>query len=135
MKPLALLSISCLTLLAQPPADATPKDVRDFILAAGEALSNKDARAFLEHFDPKMPAYEIFDYYIEGLVARDSVISSIEIYTDKGDDRLRTLELDWTLSVDAERSQRKIVKVNITKQGKKWKITSLEPIDFFKPPS
>ena len=140
MTKLLLFSVIGLPLLAQPPLppEPTPKDVRDFILATADALTNKDVRDFLDKFDPKMPGYEELHYNLEALAARDSVLSSIEIPADKadtsGDKPHHTLQLDWTLTIDSERPNRKLVKVTIEKQGRKWKFTSLEPIDFFKPP-
>jgi hypothetical protein len=147
VKLICLISISAVFLtqglLAQkPPAippDATPKEVGDLIRATAEALQNKDVSGFLDHFDGKMPGYEMLHFYLEGLAARDSVLSSIEIVTDKGDKdsdgQRRTLQLDWVLNIDSERTARGIVKVTVEKQGKKWKFTSLDPVDFFKPPA
>jgi hypothetical protein len=141
VKILGLFALSCWPLLSLPafsqpalPPDPTPKDVRDLIRATADALTNKDTRDFLGRFDAKMPGYETLNYYVEALAARDVILSSIEIYTDQGDDRQRTMELDWILNVDSERARRAFVKVRIEKQGKKWKFVSLEPVDFFKPP-
>ena len=123
---------------AQPPPplppEATPKPVRDLIRSAAEALSNKDATGFLDHFDSKMPGYQMLDFYIQAIAARDSVVSTVEIVMDKGDEPQRMLELDWILVIDSDRSRRAIVKVAVERQGKKWKFTSLDPIDFFMPP-
>jgi len=133
VKPLLLLPFLCLHLAAQPPAETTPKDVQNFLHDTAEDLSNKDTRGFLNHFDPKMPGYETLHYGVEGLAARDSIVSTIEIVADKGDNQRRMLELDWILIVDSEPSQRKIVKIAIERQGKQWKITALDPVEFFKP--
>jgi hypothetical protein len=139
---LVLFSAVCLPLLAQRPPlppDPTPKEVRDLIRNAAEALSNKDVSGFLGHFDGKMLEYATLNYYAEGLAAQKGVISTIEIVSDnvveKSDDRERVLELDWELLIDSERSRRQIVKVTVERQGKKWKFTALEPVDFFKPPA
>ncbi len=109
------------------------------IRVTAEALQNKDVAGFLERFDGKMPGYEMLHYYLEGLAARDSVLSSIEIATDKADKdsdgQRHILQLHWILNVDSERLRNEIVKVTVEKQGKKWRFTSLEPVDFFKPPA
>jgi hypothetical protein len=132
-----LITLLWLPLTAQPPAETTSKDVQNFLHDTAEDLSNKDTSAFLSHFDPKMPGYETLHYEIEGLIARDAVVSTIEIVTDtpgnRGDDHQRELDLDWVLTVDTDRPRRQIVKVRIEKQGKKWKIVALDPIEFFKP--
>jgi hypothetical protein len=54
------------------------------------------------------------------------------VITDEGDDQKRSLDLDWLLKIDTDDPRRQIVKCQIEKQGKKWKIISLEPIEFFK---
>jgi hypothetical protein len=128
-----LIFVCCLQAAAQPPAEATPKDVLTLIRETAEDLSNKDTGAFLNHFDPKMPGYETLHYEVEGLAARDAIVSTIEIVTDKGDNQRRMMELDWIIIVESEPAQRKIVKVTIERQGKRWKITALDPVEFFKP--
>lgn len=133
MRLILLFPLLLFQLTAQPPADATPKDVENFIHDTAEDLSNTDTRAFLDHFDPKMPGYEALHYDIEGLVARPNVTSTIEIVTDKGDNRQHEMGLDWTLFVDTDNPRRLLVKVRIEKQGKKWKIVALDPLEFFKP--
>ncbi len=148
MKSLCLFSI-CAGLLAQNafaqaspaiPPESTPKEVLDLIRAAAEALQNKDVAGFLDRCDSAMPGYQMLDYYLEGLAARDNVISTVEIVSDKrdkDDENRRMLILDWTLNIDSEPLRRAIVKVTVEKQGKKWRFTALDPdpADFFKPPA
>lgn len=143
MKSLCLFSI-CAALLGQkPPAippESTPKEVLDLIRTAAEALQNKDVAGFLDRCDSAMPGYQMLDYYLEGLAARDNVISTVEIVSDKrdkDDENRRMLILDWTLNIDSEPLRRAIVKVTVEKQGNKWKFTALDPdpADFFKPPA
>lgn len=134
------LLAACCSWAQKPPAippDATPAPVRDLVRAAAEALQNKSADNFLDYFDKAMPGYETLHFYAEGLAARDSVSSAVEIVTDQGDEseRKRMLVLDWSLQIDSERLRRQLVKVTVEKQGKKWKFTSLDPVDFFKPPA
>src|ERR1043166_3659168 len=95
--------------LADPPAD-----VLEFFRTTVEALLDNDAREFMANFDPNMPGY------------------AIEIVSDEGDDRKRALELDWLLEIEGKQPKRGILKCRIERQGKKWKITSLDPIEFFK---
>lgn len=124
-------------LAAQPPAGTVPKDVEALIRETADDLTRRDASAFLDHFDPKMPGFATLHYEIEGLMARGEVISVIEIISDdaieNGDYPRRELQLDWILSVDTDPRRREIVKVRIEKQGKKWKIVALDPVEFFKP--
>jgi hypothetical protein len=136
LQPLLLFGL-LFGLAAQPPAGTVPKDVETLIRETADDLTRKDTSAFLDHFDPKMAGFATLHYEIEGLMARGEVISVIEIITDaataKGDYPQRELKLDWVLSVDTDPRRREIVKVRIEKQGKKWKIVALDPVEFFKP--
>jgi hypothetical protein len=102
---------------------------------ASQALANQDADAFLDTFDPKMPQYEKLRDEIQELFGMAQEIgSTIDVITDEGDEQKRTLELDWLLKIDNNEPRRQIVKCQVEKQGKKWKITALEPVEFFKAP-
>jgi hypothetical protein len=114
-----------------PPQDA-PKDVLDFFRTAAEALADKDAMAFLDHFDTKMTGYDVLSSQVQALLERSEVSSSIEVVEDQGTDQKRTLQLDWLLRIDMDLPKRQIVKCSIEKQSRKWKITSFDPIDLFK---
>ena len=107
--------------------------------AAAEALTNDDSAAFLDNFDRNMPEYAALRTNIEGLLAAYEVGSTIELVTDEGDDKKRTVELDWLLVTSEkntvngnQRTRRRIVKCRLERRGKQWKVTALEPVDFFK---
>ena len=106
--------------------------------AASEALANQDADAFLDQFDSKMPQYEKLRGEIQELFgAAQEIGSTIDVVTDDGvtnedEGQKRTMELDWLLKIDNNDPRRQIVKCQVEKQGKKWKITALEPVEFFK---
>jgi hypothetical protein len=98
-----------------------------------EALANRDAEAFLDQFDRKMQQYEKLRDEIQELFGLTQEIgSTIDVINDEGDDSKRTLQLDWLLKIDVQEPKRRIVKCQVEKQGKKRKITALEPVDFFK---
>jgi len=101
--------------------------------AVTEALANQDVDAFLDQFDRQMPDYEKLRDEIRELVGTAQEIgSTIDVIADEGDDEKRMLELDWLLKIDNGDARRQIVKCRVEKQGKKWKITALEPVEFFK---
>lgn len=136
----ALFLTTAVFAMAQLPQ--TPQDVTDFLASAASALSEahsiyptvaSDAGPFLDHFDSNMPGYTDLRNNVEALVAEAMVGSSIEVVSDTGNDQKRTMELDWILDIENQALRRQIVKVTIEKQKKKWKFTSLSPIDFFKP--
>jgi hypothetical protein len=144
------------TLLALPfamrlKADSA-SDVWDLLAEAAHQLSEGDAPAFMNCFDPKMPGYEELRTDVEALVReapppaqsaatqRGGIYSSIDLVSDQGDDQTRSLELDWILdirrkegSIGATRRQER-VKVRAAKTGKKWRIVAFEPAGFFAPP-
>lgn len=126
-----LVSLLAASLMAsgqnRPPAHM------EVFRAASEALANQDADAFLDQFDSKMPQYEKLRDEIQELfgVAQE-IGSTIDVITDDGDDHKRTMELDWLLKIDNDDPRRQIVKCQVEKQGKRWKITTLEPVEFFK---
>ena len=119
---------------AEPPAD-----VLDLFREAAEALANDDANTFLATFDPNMAGYAVFRDEIVGLLAAHDVGSTIEVVNDEGDDQKRSLDLDWLLVISEKNAangkketRRRVLKCRIERQGKQWKITALEPADFFR---
>ena len=94
-------------------------------------MADKDASAFLDHFDPKMAGFDALSSQIRSLLERSEVGSSIEVVVDEGDEQKRTLKLDWLLRIDQDLPKRQIVSCSIEKQGKRWKIVSFAPLDFF----
>src|ERR1700720_3646981 len=119
---------------AEPPAE-----VLDLFREAAEALANDDANAFLAKFDRNMAGYAEFRDEIVGLLAAHDVGSTIEVVNDEGDEQKRALDLDWLLVISEKNSgngqnetRRRVLRCRIERQGKQWKITALEPIDFFK---
>jgi murein L,D-transpeptidase YcbB/YkuD len=110
-----------------------PPEQMEVFRAVTEALANQDADAFLDQFDSKMPQYEKLRDEIQDLFgAAQEIGSTIDVITDEGEDQKRTLELDWLLKIDNNDPRRQIVKCQVEKQGKKWKITALDPVEFFK---
>jgi hypothetical protein len=100
--------------------------------SVAEALANLDADAFLGQFDRKMPGYEKLRGEIQDLLGTAQEIgSTIDVITDAGDDQKRMLELDWVLKIDKDAPRRQIVKCEIEKQGRQWKIIALDPVEFF----
>ena len=95
---------------------------------------------FMNAFDPAMPGYEALRASVTALLREAEVQSSIDLVEEEGDDRSRAVELDWLVHIVdrqdgavAERRQER-VKCRVEKSGKKWRIASLEPLQFFAPP-
>jgi len=132
----ALLTVAVAPLLCADEA----QDVRDFFGQLESALSEGNADQFMKGFDRSMPGYDKLAANVEALVQQQDVQSSIEVLNDDGTDSARMLELDWFLQFVQPKQGgdvvRRRVEVHCTlvKQGKRWRITSLEPLSLFTPP-
>ncbi len=135
------IAILLLTALA---FEDPPKDVIDFFRSAAASLADagrdlgdgtartRSAAEFLDHFDKAMPGYAEFRDQIETMVAAGEVSTNIEFINTDGNEKKRTLDLGWLLQCEGQSPKRAVIKCTIEKQGKKWKITSIAPMDFFK---
>ncbi len=133
-------------LLAALAFEDPPKDVIDFFRSMAAALADADrdsnngidasrprhATEFLDHFDKSMPGYGQFRDQIEEMVGAGEVATTIDFINTEGKDKTRTLDLDWLLQPEGERARRAVIRCTIEKRGKKWKVTSIAPIEFFK---
>lgn len=95
---------------------------------------------FLSYFDPKMPGYETLRDNVTALIEQVDLQSSIDPVGNDGNDQARNLKLDWLLtmtdlgsSVISTRRE-EVIQCRVQKQGRKWRIVSLEPVSFFAPP-
>jgi hypothetical protein len=131
-------AVLVLTMLA---LEDPPKDVIDFFRSVAATLADADrsmdgvrsrATEFLEHFDKSMPGYAEFSGQIESMVGEGEVSTTINFINTDGNEKKRTLDLDWLLLLEGEGAKRAVIKCTIEKRGKKWKITSIAPIEFFK---
>ena len=137
MRRLFLLAIAA-TALARGDAK---QELIDLFASMASALSEGNAEMFLRAIDPSMPGYEGFAANIYALAAQNALSNSIEIISQKGDDRTQLVELDWLLDISGKGQSQLfvrrevMVKCRLERQKKKWRIVSLDPADFFAPPS
>src|SRR4051812_7851261 len=88
----ALLLLVAIFALADSAAD-----VLNVFTSAAEGLISDDPASFLDRFDRNMAGYAALQENVTGLLAAYKVGATIEEITDQGDDRKRTVELDWLL--------------------------------------
>jgi len=130
---LSLAMAGCLR--AADPA----REVFDLVADAAGSLSAGNVAAFLGAFDRNMPGYAKLRQNITGLLALGDVQSAIEPLEDAGDERRRTAQFLWTLRIlrgqaaTATARREQVVKCTVEKQGGKWRITAIEPLEFFAP--
>jgi hypothetical protein len=130
----ALLVLVSTLVLADSAAD-----VLNVFTSAAEGLINDDAASFLDSFDRNMPGFAVLQNNVQGLLAAYEVGATIEEISDEGDDQKRTVALDWLLILkqkgatnSPQLTRRQMVKCTVERRGKQWKITALEPADFFR---
>ena len=115
----------------------THADVVDLFAQMAAALSDDNAAQFMKGFDRNMAGYGEMETQITALLANSEVASSVEPLKDEGDDRKRDIELDWYLELRSRVrggpfvQRRAVVRCQVEKQGKHWKITSMKPSEFF----
>jgi len=120
-------------------ADDAATEVWDVLAAMAGALGDGDTARFLRAFDPAMAGYENLRTDVTGLVARAEVESTIDPVANTGDDRSRTLEVDWHMRlvdrspIEHATERRSNVKCVLEKQAGRWRVVSIAPIEFFKP--
>jgi hypothetical protein len=115
------------------------REVFDLVADAAGSLSAGDAAGFLRAFDRTMPGYAKLRENVTGLLALGDVQSAIDPLEDAGDGLRRTAQFQWTLRIlrgqqaTASIRREQVVKCTVEKQGGKWRITAIEPVEFFAP--
>ena len=126
-------------LLAADPPD-TPLN-RLAVFAA--ALNNGDAVTAGNCFDKSLPGFGVIAGYIDALTAQTEVSCSIDIFSESGEDPVRSLEVDWLMTLTARTaetsSERRRQKVKIEmrlepqKNRPEWRILNLSPVGILAP--
>jgi hypothetical protein len=115
-------------------------EVWELLVKMAAALAEDNASGFLDAIDPQMPGYDQLSEYVNGMIQQSEVRSIIEKISDSGDDRARSLQLDWFLQMkrrgagDRTLERREIIRCDVALQGRRWRVTRLEPMQFFAPP-
>ena len=128
------------TLLVAPLCADEQQDIRDLFTQVAAALSAGDPAGFMRPFNPSMPGYHTIELNVAALARQAEIRSTIEVLRDEGDDSLRKVELDWYLNIvelqDAAGStqRREVIRCQVAREKKKWRIVSLQPLAFFAPP-
>ncbi len=129
-----------LAIFASALAAGPREEVYDLLGSMANGLSEGQAAQFLDAFDRSMKGYPELADNVRALLARGEVMSTIEPVDDSGDDQRRTVRVDWQLQLrDRDNTAsavrwRKTIEVRVERQKRKWRIVSLEPLDFFAPP-
>jgi len=116
------------------------QEIYDLLGSMASGLSEGDAGQFLRAFDPSMKGYAELAANVRALVEQTDVLSAVELVEESGDEQHRNVTVDWLLQLGdkqnraaAARRQQNI-KCRLEKQKKRWRIVSIEPLEFFAPP-
>jgi hypothetical protein len=141
----SLASLAVTTLRAD-----SAQQVWDLFGDMAASLSSANPEAFLTAFDKTMPGYQKLSDEVNALVRMFDVQSSVEFNKNEGDDQKREVEADWLMilhpvengtfrspkgEVPATEQREQVLKCTLAKQGRKWKMVALEPVEFFAPPA
>ncbi len=134
MKRAVLLAVCAAVLFAGPEEDAW-----NLVARLATDLSANNGVEFLAHIDPKMPGYETLYNDVLALTREAALSSSIDPISNRGDDRNRTLEVDWIMELTGRdnsavfQRRHEKVKLQMKKEGRHWRVVGLEPLRFFRP--
>jgi hypothetical protein len=132
--------VICFSLPLARSADSETAQIRRELLDASRALQAGNATSFLARFDRS----EFLDYarlssYVAALTEQSEIASSIDVTEIAPGEDGYQLRVDWLLQLTLTsspgpiESRQQSVTMQIARRGKKWKITRLEPVDFFRP--
>jgi hypothetical protein len=119
----------------------TAQELIDLFASMASALSESNPGVFMRAIDPSMEGYERFAANIYALAAQNALSNSVDVISQKGDDRAQVVELDWLLVISGKGESQLFVrrettmKCRLERRKKKWRIVALDPTDFFAPPS
>jgi hypothetical protein len=130
-----IVVLSLVTPLAADDTDASA----DVIKQAATALGNGDAAAFLQNFDPAIPAFKTLRTQATALLKQADAQSTIQFLGNTGDDRARILKVDWNLNLSQRGGSKAVVvrhvqaTCRVETRGGQWRITRFEPAGLFAP--
>ena len=110
---------------------------------AGRALSARNAARFLSYFDKQsVSEYARLETHVAALTAQADIASSIRITNWETVDGGYRATIDWILQltligapgrVESRRASIRIAVAQAGKSKKRWKLSALDPVDFFRP--
>ena len=116
-------------------------DVWEVFVKLAAALAEDNASGFMDAIDPEITGFEQLKTNIEGMIQQSEIRSIIDKVSDSGDDRARSVQLDWFLQLkrrgSGERTEERqqVIKCDVALQGKRWRVERIDPIQFFAPPN
>ncbi|MBV8820438.1 MAG: hypothetical protein JO022_18915 [Acidobacteriaceae bacterium] len=94
---------------------------------------------FMKPIDRSFAGYDELKRNVKAMMLAAWVSSSIDFLKDEGDATKRTVELDWYMELRSKqeggpfRQRRQVIRCELVKEGKRWRIRSLAPLSLFQP--
>ncbi len=118
---------------------ANPQDEFRAILASmATDLSAGNISGFMTSIAKGFPARDELRQQLEGMISSHDINSSVEIQTASGTEDKQTAKVDWYLALRSRTDnaiavqRREVLTIEFTRASKRWRITALTPINFFK---
>lgn len=106
-------------------------------MAAG--LTDVNAAEFMTGVSKDMPDRDTLQNNVIALARNTELSSTIAVENEEPGDQTYKIDLDWFLQIrsleqDGPITQRRqIIHCELRKEGKKWKVMAIKPLDFFAP--
>jgi hypothetical protein len=113
------------------------QDITDLVTTLTSALSENNPQLFLKTLDHDMPAFAQIQHDVNALLAESVISCSVEVIGTTGSGTSLQSDLDWYMVVRSQQDQNLIerrrtkVTIKVEKRGKKWIVTSFNPISVF----
>ena len=118
---------------------AVDDEIRDVLAVIAAALADSNLLNVFAQFDRDMPQLPLLRSHLQALTAEASVASSILVIEGSQEQDRYHAVLDWIMelrpaAVGGKLERRRAqVRCSFGKQGRRWRITALEPVAFFAP--
>ena len=135
---LAVFAIAAQLVFAATPDPAA--EAWDVVATMAAALAEPNDAGFMKPISKAFEQHDQIARQVRALIETNNVVSSISAVVNEGDDKRRTLEVDWYLEIQPQSAgasltqRRENVKLTMTRTGRRWMITALAPIAFFAAP-
>ena len=121
-------------------AKSETEQISELLLSLSTALEQCNAARFLSLVDrDRCPEYATLEENVVALTAQNEVGSSVGVLEQSRNGEGYDLKLDWLLQLrpasrdGPAQTRRQVVNCRMERLGKRWKITALAPVAFFRP--
>lgn len=130
-----ILAVAGLSLLHG--AEKTPREV---LTELATGLTNDNASEFLAYVDRSIADFEGLERDLWAICGNADVQSAVEVLKESGEGEKRLIEADWFIEIKerGENSRlirrREVVRLELTRGKKGWRVTALDPRSLFAAP-